>query len=346
MNYFYKEKNVEYKKVYSELLRSICIINFNYLAIGKMNGELSIYDIKNKKEIYNRRIFDKAITYLIRNENEKEDSNLISCSEDSIIEFLKLETIDDDKLTMKIKKMIKSKHNSSIKKLEYLGNYNFASCSKDKTFIIWNENTKKNNLVIKDNYGIENFFLEKKKGLVNNIIFLNEKGCLSFYKYEKKKRQYILKKLIFNIDYTNSNSMIKIDNNIFIGGYNFLQIISLKTMQIETIIHINNPITYLYNFKNKSLILGQKNGELKFINIVNSKFNILYKEKVNDWLNSIDFNFTNLFNKENKIELFNNLPIISFLIEYGKIFCISDEIFKVFNNEKSNNKFYNCFFPF
>lgn len=49
-----KEKNLEHKQDYKEILNAICIINFRFLAIGKMNGELSIYDFINKKDVYNQ----------------------------------------------------------------------------------------------------------------------------------------------------------------------------------------------------------------------------------------------------------------------------------------------------
>ena len=150
---------------------------------------------------------------------------------------------------------------------------------------------------------------EPKENSFKRLIILNKKGTLFFYKFKEKP---IVKNIIFNIDYTKSKSMIKQGNKLFIGGYNNFQIISLNEIQIETIIKINKPVTCIYNLKNKSLILGKKNGELEFINIANNKFYILKREEINNLLNSIDFNFTNLFNNKNKIELFDDLPIKSF----------------------------------
>lgn len=328
-----KEKNLEHKKDYKELLNAFCIINFKFLAIGKMNGELAIYDINNKKDVYDQQLFSKSITYLTKFEREKDDSNFIACSQNSLITFLKLEAFQNNEneyeYKVKVLKYFNDIHMSDINKLEYFGKNIFASCSNDKTFKIWNDIKKKTNLVIENSNGIENFFLEEpKENSFKRLIILNKKGTLFFYKFKEKP---IVKNIIFNIDYTKSKSMIKQGNKLFIGGYNNFQIISLNEMQIETIIKINKPVTCIYNLKNKSLILGKKNGELEFINIANNKFYILKREEINNLLNSIDFNFTNLFNNKNKIELFDDLPIKSFLIEYGKIFCISDEIFKVFN---------------
>jgi len=336
-----KEKNLEYKKDYKEILNAICIINFKFLAIGKMNGELAIYDFVNKKDVFDQKIYNKSITYLIKFERENDDSNFIACYEDSLIVFLKLEeecpineNENEYKYNVRAIKYFSDKHKSAINKLEYFGKNIFASCSNDKTFKIWND-IKKTNLVIENSHGIENFFVEEpKENSFKRLITLNNKGALYFYQFKEKP---FVKNIIFDIDYTNSRSMIKYGNKLYIGGYNNFQIISINTMQIETIIKINKPVSYIYNLKNKSLIISKKHGELEFITIKNNMLHILKREEINCLLNSIDFNFTNLFNNNDKIVLFDDLPIKSFLIEYGKIFCISDEIFKVFNYGKKES---------
>ena len=330
-----KEKNLEYKKDYKELLNAICIINYKFLAIGKMNGKLAIYDIINKKDVYDHKIYQKSITYLVKFERQNDDSNFIACFEDSLIIFLKLEVNENEnKYEVKSTKYFKDIHKSAINKLEYFGKNIFASCSKDKTVKIWND-IKKTNLVIENNHEIENFFVEEpKENSFKRLIILNKKGYLYFYQFKEKP---IVKNILLDIDYTNSKSIIKHGNKLFIGGYNTFQIISINTMQIETIIKINKPVSYIYNLKNKSLIICKKNGELEFINITNNMYYILRREEINNLLNSIDFNFTNLFNDNDKIVLFDDSPIKSFLIEYGRIFCISDEIFKVFNYGKKES---------
>ena len=329
INYnLFEKNNLEHEQKYDELLKAICLINYRYLAIGKINGELSIYDLNNKKEVYSQKIFSRSITNLIKFGTENE-SKIISCSEDSTIKILDL-FFDNDEYNLKEINIIPSKHKSSIKKLEHLGNNKFASCSKDSTFIIWNLNKDLNEIELKDIVGIENFFIKVKKKIIQKIVLLNEKGCLSFYENEKGK--FFLKYIIPNIDYTNSNSMIKYGNKILIGGYKSLQIISFETKQIETLIKIGSPISYIYSFNdhNNLLFLGLKTGELK---IINNKCRIINNNNQKEMKSTI-FDFSKLYNEKNEVKLFDNLPIISFLIGLGKIFCISDEIFKVYNLEK------------
>ena len=342
---WFRDNNLEHEKKYDELLKTICLINYRYLAIGKFNGELSIYDLNNKKEVYSQKIFSKSITNLIKLGTENE-LKIISCSEDSIkileLTFDKDNDNDNDKYNLKIIKTIPSKHKSSIKKLEHLGNNKFASCSKDSTFIIWKLNTNSNEIELKDIVGIENFFIKEKEKIIQKIVLLNEKGCLSFYENENGK--FFLKYIISNIDYTNSNSMIKYGNKILIGGYKSLKIISFETKQIETCIKIGSPISYIYNFSdnnNNLLFLGLKTGELKIINCTFRQYHIINNQKE---IKSTIYDFSKLYNEKKEIKLFDNLPIISFLMRFGKIFCISDEIFKVYNLEKNKpSKFYNFF---
>ena len=336
INYLFEKNNLEHEQKYDELLKTICLINYRYLAIGKINGELSIYDLNNKKEVYSQKIFSKSITNLIKLGAENE-SKIISCSEDSI-KILDL-FFDNDEYNLIEINTIPSKHKSSIKKLEHLGNNKFASCSKDSTFIIWDLNKNSNEIELKDIVGIENFFIKEKEKIIQKIILLNEKGCLSFYENENGK--FFLKNIIPNIDYTNSNSIIKYGNKILIGGYKSLQIISFETKQIETLIKIGSPISYIYSFNdhnNNLLFLGLKTGELK---IINNKYKIINNNQKE--IKSTIFDFSKLYNEKNEIILFDNLPIISFLVRFGKIFCISDEIFKVYNLEKiKTSSWYNC----
>ena len=337
INYLFEKNNLEHEQKYDELLKTIFLINYRYLAIGKINGELSIYDLNNKKEVYSQKIFSKSITNLIKLGKEDE-SKIILCSEDSI-KILDL-FFDNDEYNLIEINTIPSKHKSSIKKLEHLGNNKFASCSKDNTFIIWDLNKNSNEIELKDIVGIENFFIKVKEKIIQKIVLLNEKGCLSFYENEKGK--FFLKNIIPNIDYTNSNSMIKYGNKILIGGYKSLQIISFEAKQIETLIKIGSPISYIYGFNdhnNNLLFLGLKTGELK---IINNKYKIINNNNQKE-IKSTIFDFSKLYNEKNEIILFDNLPIISILVRFGKIFCISDEIFKVYNLEKiKTSSWYNC----
>lgn len=147
--------------------------------------------------------------------------------------------------------------------MEYLGNNKFASCSMDSTFIIWNLNNLNNDeLIINDVTEIENFYLNYKNLSFESLVTLNKKGALSLYVNHNGKP--FLKNVILNIDFTNSNSMIKIKNDLYIGGYEYFHVISIKYMHIKTKIKMEKPVSFIYNSNKSFIILGLKNGELEF----------------------------------------------------------------------------------
>lgn len=73
-----KEKNLKFiKKEEEEILKTMCILDFNFLLIGKSNGFLSIYNIEDNKEILKEKIHEKSLTFLMP--YEKQLSNFFSC---------------------------------------------------------------------------------------------------------------------------------------------------------------------------------------------------------------------------------------------------------------------------
>lgn len=350
-NQYYKKNDDLYFKFEDkeEILTSMCLISNMYLSIGKLDGNLIIYDINYTNKIYNNKIFEKSITYLM---TYKEDSSsFFACSEEPIIRHLKL-IFNRNIGKYNIQQIRAFKiHDSCTKILKYLENDIFASCSMDSSFVIWKLNKNNENkeiLRIKDqSFGIENFFLKMKNTSFNSIITLNTKGALSFYIKDKENKPF-LKKVIFDVDFTNSKSMIKRNDKIIIGGFDYLQIFSEKKMQLETKIKIESPISYIYEEKNKFLILGLKNGNLKFIK--NNSLQFLKEENINQFEEgSLSFRYSDLF-KKGEAQVFENESIISLLNFDGKLICISDESINIFFKNKPNtikpkkeNLFSNCF---
>jgi len=350
-----------------EVLKYMIFIEPNFVAIGKTNGIISIYDILEKKQIFSGKFCNGTIAYLLIHKKEK-NTYLISCSDEPVIIVSDITPLISKDYNFQSSQIMQSKiyseiHKSYIKKIEYVNNDNFASCSLDGTIMNINFINKQCNPIIIDNAGIENFFIIFKKNSLDNIITLNKKCVLSFY--IKHKDKFYLKKIILDIDYTNSNSLKKIKDKLYIGGYKFLQIISIKEMEIIARIKLENPISFIYNssngLTNNFLIFGLKNGKLEFLD--KNKFNKLKNDKIVEIeKKNINFKFSNIMENENII-LFENKPIISFEIFEDKLICISDNYIKIYekckinkispintinsinaiNNKKVNSGFFNYF---
>lgn len=330
-----KESNIEFE-ANEEIIKSMCILSNMYIAIGKNDGYIIIYDINNKNKIYNNKIFDNSISCLL---TSKDQSCFFSCSESTIKYFSLISDINllyKSKYILKEIKNIKI-HDSIITKLEYLDDDIYASCSMDSSFIIWKFKNNNINILLKlkdQSNGLVYFLLEKENNLFNNLVTLNKKGTLSFYKiFTEQNYKSTLKKVILNIDYTNSNSIQKIENDIFIGGYNYLQVISIKNMQIQTTIKIKSPISYIYKSINNFLVLGLKNGSLKFM--TEKYFHNLNEKDIQELeKNYIGFHFSILF-KNGEAKIFDDdKSIIKFIILDSRFICISDESIKILKNKQ------------
>jgi len=340
----YKKQNKKEKflmleeKEEIEILKTICILEPIYLVAGKSNGILSIYKIYDNKKVITKKIHEKSITFLIP--YEKKQLCFFSCSEEPIIKLIELK--NDGYMGFKliiIKEIIR--HQSCVKKIEYLGNNYFASCSTDRSFVIWNlEEKLSDKLTINDSVGIENFFIDinnRTNGSFKNLITLNKKSILSLY-INLKEKPFLIK-FIVGVDYTNNNSMVKIKDKLLIGGYEYLQVISVKNLQFETKIKLENPISFIYDSQNKFIVLGLKNGKLLFLNKKTKKqldLENLKKLEESNPEDNIDkknkFKFSNLYNN-NEIKLYEDESIINFIIYNEILFCISDETLKVYKQE-------------
>ena len=69
-SFFFKTKEdskLEYESE-SQILKSMCILNNKYLLIGKLDGNLLIYEIERKQKIFENKISDNSITCLMNYE--------------------------------------------------------------------------------------------------------------------------------------------------------------------------------------------------------------------------------------------------------------------------------------
>ena len=312
---FKREKNLEFESE-SQILKSMCIVNNKYLLVGKLNGNLLIYEIEKKCLIYEGKI-SNSINCLM--DYEEDSTKFFVCLEIPGIFLFELNKINNE---FKINLILKYDfHQLCVKRLKSLGNYTFASCSADSSFVIWDIEGKIFYKLKDQSHGLENFIIKKKDNTISNLITLNDKGALSFYR--NVKNELFLSKVILEIDYTNSYSMSEISaDKIFVGGFSFIQIYSIKSEQLLSSIKIKEPISFIFEKEKNFIVFGLKNGHLEFREP--KKLNILGENDIKQLENK--FKFSKLF-ENGEIQLFKNESIIAELISFFIISSMFVELF-------------------
>lgn len=338
LNFIFGDKNANTDLIFEEsnqILKSLCILMNEYLLIGKLDGNLLIYDIKQKVRLYEDKISNKSINYLMA---YSEDTLLFfSCSEEPEIKLFQL-IIKENNIFLYLVSIFNI-HESGVKRIKSLKNNNFVSCSNDSSLVIWNLKGESLFKLKNHSIGLENFIIIFNKNEINNLITLNNKGALCFYR--NIDENLFLDKILLDIDYTSSYTMSKISKDkIFIGGYSSIQIISIKTFQIDTIIKIKEAISFIYESNPNFIVFGLKNGKLEFRD--KNSLSILEEKKINFLEKDLkNFKYSNLF-KEGEVKLFDNESVVSFGISNDLLICISDENIRFFNGsnekKKANNK--------
>jgi WD40 repeat protein len=328
LNFLYKrEKNLEFE-LESQIIKSMCIVNNKYLLIGKLDGFLLIHEIEKNCLIYEGKISDSINCLLAY---EEDSTKFFACLETPEIYLLELNKINNE---IKINLILKYDdfHELCVKKLKSLGNNTFASCSADSSFVIWNIEGNILHKLKDQSHGLENFILKQKDNTISNLITLNDKGSLSFYR--NVNNELFLSKVILEIDYTNSYSMSEISTDkIFVGGFSIIQIYSIKSEQLLSSIKIKEPISFIFEKEKKFIVFGLKNGYLEFRDP--KKLNILGEKDIKQMENK--FKFSKLF-ENGKIQLFKNESIIHFDFFKDKLICISDERVRFWNCSEEKKK--------
>ena len=316
----------------NQILKSLCILGNKYLLVGKLDGNLLIYDIKKKIRVYEEKISNQSINYLM---TLKKYSNLFfSCSEEPQIKLFQLINVDENIFFKLIATF--NFHISGVKRIRPLDNDDnkFASCSDDSTFVIWNIKGETLYRLKAQSHGLENFIIKSNNNKINNLVTLNNRGALSFYK--NVNSNLFLCNVLLDLDYTSSYTMTQISNEkIIIGGYKSIQIVSLKNFQIDTVIKIKEPISFIYESNPNFIVFGLKNGKLEFRD--RKKLSNLTEDQINSLeKNQNNFKFSKLF-KEGEVEIFKNEVVVSFGIMDDLFICISDENIRFFKGSEKTN---------
>jgi len=333
LNFLFKrEKNLEFE-LESQILKSMCIVNNEYLLIGKLDGNLLIYEIEKNCLVYEGKMsypINCLVTY------EEDSTIFFACLDTPEIYLFELNIINNE---FKIDLILKYNdfHDLSVKRLKSLGNNTFASCSADSSFAIWDI---EGNILYKlkdQSHGLENFIIKIKDSTISNLITLNDKGALSFYR--NVNNELFLSNVILEVDYTNSYSISEISGNkIFVGGFNSIQIYSIKSEQLISNIKIKEPISFIFEKEKNFIVFGLKNGHLEFIDT--KKLNILGEKEIKKLENK--YKFSKLF-QNGKIKLFKNESVINFDFFKDKLICISDEKIRIWNCPEEQKKIFGFF---
>ena len=332
LNFLFKrEKNLEFE-LESQILKSMCIVNNAYLLIGKLDGNYLVYEIEKNCLVYEGNMPHSIICLMTY---EEDSTKFFACLDTPEIYLFELNRINNEFEINLILKYVY--HNLCVKRLKSLGNNTFASCSADCSFVIWDI---EGNILYKlqdQSHGLENFIIKIKDNTISNLITLNDKGALSFYRNVNK--ELFLSNVILEVDYTNSYSMSEISaNKIFIGGFNSIQIYSIKSEQLISSIKIKEPISFIFEKEKNFFVFGLKNGHLEFIDT--KKLNILGEKEIKQLENK--YKFSKLF-QNGKIQLFKNESVINFDFFKDKLICISDEKIRIWNCSEEQKKIFGFF---
>ena len=209
---------------------SLILLQDGRLASCSGDKSINIYDMNNN---YNCDITIKGHTDRVTYISQLENNKLISCSWDK---SLKIWTMN--KSSYQLDYTIENAHNEIIWKVIPLTNNRIASCSNDKTIKIWNGNYPYNLIKI----------MEGHSDTTRSIIQLKDKNILISGSNDNTLRKWNLStyqcdKIISNVSCYRSNSLLQIDNNRVVVGYN----------KIITIVNIIND-TIEYQIENNQLL--------------------------------------------------------------------------------------------
>ena len=321
-----KENNIT-KNIYKEIalfhkfkdsVNDVLILSDKRLCSCSSDCSIKIFDIRNS-------------TFDLKIDKIKAHSDKIWCIEEIKKNILasggkndiKIWQINDNDLTLI--KSINYAHNDYLNKIIKLNNNEFASCARDGKVKIWNENYAEKKCI-----NAHSTYVNSILKLNNDILVSgsNGEGALKFWNLN----DFSLYKTFNNIYSTAyNNSLIEIDNILFVGEKGGIRIFQVKNNNnIDSTIYKDSSIWILSlsSIGNDIIIAGAKNGNIYLYKII--KQGNINLENINVIQNNV---------KIVKNEFNYSISGLTYYSQYNKSFIISCSVdgnikmYEYFDNE-------------
>lgn len=249
---------------------SLCLLKDGRLASSSFDKTIMVHNIHSNKCEMIIKGHELFVYYIIQNTN----GNLVSCSGDKTIKIWEISSSSKYTCIGTLRK-----HTKWVEKVIQLRkSLNFASCSADKTIIIWNHRPPYIPLKV----------LTGHTSIIHSLFEIRDKNCfvsggrdftLRFWSSEN----YECEKILYDIFCSNKDSIIEIDEKLFIGGTNIINIVDLITFQV--ILKINQDdiggVNCFLKLNEQTVLYGCGKGMLCYLDIKEGKC-FIKKENVHD----------------------------------------------------------------
>jgi len=280
-NYFKAKlniNNINLKKIKTINAHNHCIYSISLFPSGNfvsVSGDKTIKIWDENFQII--QIIKKAHDYSIIYVKVKNENNFLTCSFENCIKFWNKEKENN----FILKYIINKAHNDIINEIIFFSNGNFISCSSDKSLKLWEEIEKNkyqiNTILTHSNWIKAILYLEDK-----NILISSARDGTKFWNINN----YECIKYINENESTSCGTLCRInEDNIFVGGYFIIKIISIKDLKIIKKIKNKFWCHGLCFIKNISIIINAGNKDIRIYNSNNLQLiqciNNAHKDNIN-----------------------------------------------------------------
>jgi len=256
-------------KNFKDTINMLLILSDNRLCACSSDCSIKVFEI-DKNNYFNLKI-DKIHAHSDKIWCIEEIKNKILAS--GGYKDIKVWEINSNDITLI--RSIDNAHNNYLNKIIKLDYNSFASCSRDGSIKVWNDNYSMKQCINAHNTYINNILK------INNILISGSNGerCIKFWNINNYSliREY---KNIYATAY--NNSLIKVENTIFVGEKDGIRIFSLEGNNIISNFYEDKDLDYclsIFYLGNNIIIAGSTTGFIYIYKVI--KKDSLILENVN-----------------------------------------------------------------